>query len=256
MINFKKGFIVQDCDKVEPLKEIQLCLSELIQKHFEFKNNDPLISLNQVHKLSPHLKEVEINDKRMKLIHDFNNLIDCGKLIFSAFQKTITNLLGPDILVQKNSNVVIQMPNDPNPSELHRDAPGNSPYEIVMWVPMVDCFKTKAMYLLNHQLTSKLYDKLLRDNDWESFEKEAMSKSEIVPVKFGQALIFSTTVLHGSYINKENETRISLNTRYKNIFSPSGLKNQLQFFKKLKTSDLLEIGSELQLKKIEILNNN
>ena len=67
----------------------------------------------------------------MKLIHDFNNMIDCGKLIFSAFEKTITNLLGPDILVQKNSNVVIQMPNDPNPSELHRDAPCNSPYEIV-----------------------------------------------------------------------------------------------------------------------------
>ena len=93
-----------------------------------------------------------------------------------------------------------------------------------------DCFKTKAMYLLNHQSTSKLYDKLLKDNDWESFEKEVASKSEIVPVKFGQALIFSTTVLHGSYINKENETRISLNTRYKNIFSPSGLKKSITIF--------------------------
>mgnify|MGYP001406378839 CR=1 FL=1 len=255
MIDFKKGFIVKDCEKIEPLKEIQLCLSELIQKHFEYKNDDPFISLNQVHKLSPSLTEAEINDKRVQLIHDFNNMIECGELIFSAFENTITNFLGPDILVQKNSNVVIQMPDDPNPSELHRDAPSNSPYEIVVWIPMVDCFKTKAMYLLDHQATSALYDKLLNDNNWEAFEKDAVSMSKIIPVKFGQALFFSTTILHGSHINKENETRISLNTRYKNIFSPSGLKNQLQFFKKLKTSDLIEIGSELELKKNELKEN-
>ena len=35
MIDFKKGFIVKDCEKIEPLKEIQLCLSKLIQKHFD-----------------------------------------------------------------------------------------------------------------------------------------------------------------------------------------------------------------------------
>ena len=253
MIDFKKGFIIQNCDKIEPLNEIQICLSNLIQKHFNFTNKDPFASLNQIHKFAPNLNEVEINQKRVNLINDFNDQIECGELVFSAFENTITELLGPDILVQKKSNIVIQMPFDPNPSELHRDAPGNSPYEIVMWIPMVDCFKTKAMYILEHDKTSKLYDQLIESNDWESFEKEAIEKSNLVPVKFGEALIFSTTVLHGSHINKEAETRVSLNIRFKNIFSPSGLKNQYEFFKKLKASDLLEIGSELQLKRIKAM---
>lgn len=256
MTDFKNGFIIQNCEKIEPLNEIQNCLSNLIQKYFNFKHEDPFTALNQIHKFAPNLKESEINDKRVNLINDFNKEIDCGELIFSAFESTITSILGPDILVQKKSNIVIQMPNDPNPSELHRDAPSNSPYEIVMWVPMVDCFKTKAMYVLDHQHTSHLYDKLLQDQNWDFFEKEAIENAKLIPVKYGQALIFSTTVLHGSHINKESETRVSLNTRFKNIFSPSGLKNQFQFFKKLKASDLLEIGSEFQLKKIKLEEQN
>ena len=46
MIDFKKGFVIQNCDKIEPLNEIQFCLSNLIQKYFNFKNKDPFTSLN------------------------------------------------------------------------------------------------------------------------------------------------------------------------------------------------------------------
>jgi sporadic carbohydrate cluster 2OG-Fe(II) oxygenase len=251
MIDFKKGYIIKKCDNIEPLKEIQNYLCKLLHKHFDFYHDDPFTSLNQLHKFAPNLNATQINEKRVGLIEDFNNEIDCSEMIFSAFETIITQFLGPDILAQKKSNVVIQMPNDPNPSEIHRDAPSHSPYEIVLWVPMVDCFKTKAMHVLDHQKSNVLYDFLAKNDDWANFEKEATAQSEYVPVNFGEALVFSTTVLHGSHINKENETRVSLNLRYKNIFSPSGLKNQLQYFKVLKTSDLLKIGSELQFKKID-----
>ena len=75
-----------------------------------------------------------------------------------------------------------------------------------------------------------------------------MQLSKHINVKVNQGLIFSAAVLHGSNINQENETRISLNIRFKSLFSPSGLKNQMQYFKLLQVSDLVKIGADLEAK--------
>ena len=89
-----------------------------------------------------------------------------------------------------------------------------------------------------------------------SYLKILRKNSKEIPVKYGEGLFFSTAILHGSNINKEKETRFSLNIRFKNIFSPSGLKNQLQFFNKLQVSDLTEIGSNIEFQKSKFLNQN
>ena len=112
------------------------------------------------------------------------------------------------------------------------------------------------MYVVDYKSTKKLYEDLDKHKDWELFEKDSIQNATELPVKFGEALFFSTAILHGSNINKENETRFSLNIRFKNIFSPSGLKNQLQFFKKLNISKLVKIGSSIELKKSKFLNQN
>ena len=52
--------------------------------------------------------------------------------------------------MQKKINLSIQLPND-NSSllDVHADVwSGDSPYEAVIWMPLVDCFKTKSMYIL------------------------------------------------------------------------------------------------------------
>ena len=102
------------------------------------------------------------------------------------------------------------------------------------------------MYMVEYQKTKKLYKSLKQHQDWGKFEHDAIKQSVQPSVKFGEALIFSTTVLHGSTINKECETRVSLNVRYKNMFSPSGLKNQLQFFRVLKESKITALGADLE----------
>ena len=50
------------------------------------------------------------------------------------------------------------------------------------------------------------------------------------------------------YINKEKETRISLNVRFKNLFSPTGLKNQLQYYRPLNISNITKFGAEIDSK--------
>jgi sporadic carbohydrate cluster 2OG-Fe(II) oxygenase len=256
MYDIKNGFFVKKSKNIEPLNIIKTEVFDLIKEIFHCKSENINDGLNNFHNLIKDVNDAEFNEKRVLLIQKLNKKINIGELLFKSFEDVILNLLGPDILIQKNCNVVIQRPNDPNPSELHRDAPGNSPYEIVLWIPLVDCYKTKAMYVVDYETTQKLYEDLEKSNDWKLFEKLSIEKSNEISVKFGEALFFSTAILHGSNINKEEETRFSLNIRFKNIFSPSGLKNQLQFFKKLTVSDLVTIGSSLELKKARFLNKN
>lgn len=256
MFDLDKGYFIQKSLKIETLNIIRNEIYELIKNIFQYDYPDIDYGLNNFHNLTKKINDIEFNEKRILLINQLNEKLDIGQLIFDSFKDTVFNLLGPDILIQKKCNLVIQKPNDPNPSELHRDAPTNSPYEIVLWLPLVDCYKTKSMYVVDYKSTKKLYEDLDKHKDWELFEKDSIQNATELPVKFGEALFFSTAILHGSNINKENETRFSLNIRFKNIFSPSGLKNQLQFFKKLNISKLVKIGSSIELKKSKFLNQN
>ena len=49
-----------------------------------------------------------------------------------------------DIIVQKNVNLAIQMPNDTSRPLFHKDTPLSSKYEVVLWIPLVDCSKSIA----------------------------------------------------------------------------------------------------------------
>ena len=246
-MDFSNGYKIVDAENASYLDELRNQIFELTKIQYDFEHDNPEFGFNKLHKLAKSMTETEFNEKRVRLIESINNEVDCGELIFNSFQNQIRGLLGNDILVQKNCNLVLQMPNDPNPSEIHRDAPANSCYELVVWVPLVDCFNTKAMYILNHQDTKAVYNSFTGTEDWSTFEKQALSLSQRPAVNFGQALMFSTAVLHGSEINQEQETRVSLNIRFKNIFSPAGLKNQYQFFKQLTISDFTKIGADLEL---------
>jgi sporadic carbohydrate cluster 2OG-Fe(II) oxygenase len=160
-----------------------------------------------------------------------------NRRIFAAFHSKLTSLVGQDVLAQRVPNVVLQPPNHPTPTELHRDAPANSPYEIVVWLPLVDCHHSKSMYILNRESTRaalELYR--LNPNDAEAFEGLLDARAELVDVPYGSALLFWSALFHGSQINTESETRVSLNTRYKHLFAPLGMKihsGTSRFFRRL-----------------------
>jgi len=244
--NLENGFIIVDAENFGALTKLQSQIYALTKKIFQIEEPNPSVGFNNFHKLI-NISDAELNSKRLELIKEISSKCNASELIFEAFEKQITFLLGADILAQKSTNLVLQPPGDGNPSELHRDAPANSPYEIVVWVPLVNCYKTKAMYILDSN-NSKKAIKFLDDNinKWDEFEKLAKSLSINKNINFGQALIFFTGCLHGSEVNSESETRVSLNIRYKNLFSPSGLKNSLQFFSPIRISSLTKLASTFE----------
>ena len=255
MISFEdatlnNGYGIFESKNKEVLLKLRLEIYNILKSTFNLNQLDPEMGLNYLHETLKNIDPLDLNRLRMDAISQISDRVNFCELIFLAFEDVIRNLLGPDLLVQKTCNLVIQMPNDPNPSELHRDAPANSPYEIVVWIPLVDCYESKGMYMLSFTDSAKALESLSElSSDWSEFEKKCRLSSVSPPVKFGQSLIFNTACLHGSDINTEKETRVSINVRFKGLFSPGGLKNQLQFFKVLRISEITAYG--MAFEKIE-----
>ena len=144
MIDLHNGYFVKECERIKSLNSLRFQVFNLIRKEFDIESDDAENVLNHFHEYVYGMSDTDFNEKRMLLMKNINENINFKELIFDSFKDTILGLLGPDLLVQKNCNIVIQRPNDNNPSELHRDAPSHSSYELVIWIPLVDCFGTKA----------------------------------------------------------------------------------------------------------------
>ena len=64
-------------------------------------------------------------------------------------------------------------------------------------------------------------------------------------LNFGECLIFSPTLFHGNMLNKTNKTRISINCRFKNLFSHeanNGERRLGSFYRVLNLSPVTKLG--------------
>jgi len=141
-------------------------------------------------------------------------------------------------------NLVIQRPKDQDNSELHRDFPSNSGFELVIWLPLVDCSTSMSLYLVDRKESSGIA-KALKDtdgSDWQTVKDRVESNPPFVEVKFGECLIFLTPLFHGSKVHYENSTRFSFNFRMKPLFAPSGLKDPYSFWEIFSTSEFTKLA--------------
>ena len=102
----------------------------------------------------------ELNDFRLKVIQSMNALKDFRFHYFQVARPYLETIVGNELSMQLRVNLSIQFPWD-NSSLLpvHSDTwSGDSPYEIVVWLPIVDCYKTKSMYLLPPIASKKLIE--------------------------------------------------------------------------------------------------
>ena len=126
--------------------------------------------------------------------------------------------------MQLRVSLSIQLPQDDSSLlPVHADTwTGVSPFETVVWLPLVYCYKTKSMFILppqKNEILSKLFsDKKVKKSEdiYKTIEKDLIW----LDVKYGQVVIFDHSLPHGNIINKENETRWSMNCRFKSIFTP------------------------------------
>ncbi len=238
LLTFEKEFYTRGFSKISLLeghKKTFDILKKKIKTKFRkkfFKNN-----FENFHK---NISDKEINKIRMNVINYINTIKGLNENIYLSIKPFIDTLLGPDIIAQKSMNLGIQMPLDDSRALFHKDTPLSSNYEIVVWLPLVNCTKSMCMLLIDRKNHDKA-DKLLDGKDIDRFDKFAKKYGVLEEVKYGEALIFNTNNYHYIPLNKTDKTRWAINTRYKNLFTPYGERNLLDYYEILKLSPLTKI---------------
>ena len=242
----KKGYVIGKVENKESLIYISNLIKKASLKLKRFKNKKK-IDLNKFHKTN-FLND--LNKERVSIINKVNKDRYLRLNYLKLARENLYTLAGNELMMQKNINLSIQVPNDINSLlPVHSDVwSGDSPYEINLWVPLVDCFKTKSMYILKkkHNLNFFLKMKKGRYRSSKEIFNLIKNKVEFINIKYGEFLIFDQTLPHGNITNVEKETRWSMNCRFKSIFSPYGDKKIGEFFTPITTRATTVIGQNFK----------
>ena len=136
--------------------------------------------------------------------------------------------------MQLKVNLSIQLPEDDSSLlPIHADTwSGDSPFEVVVWIPLVDCYKTKSMYILpasKYPIIEENF-KSMSDANTDDLFSSIEEDLKFLEIKYGEVLIFNQALPHGNRVNLENESRWSMNCRFKAVFTPYGDKKIGEFF--------------------------
>ena len=172
---------------------------------------------------------------------------------FNIAREALYILAGNELMMQKNINLSIQFPGDDSSLlPLHADTwSGDSPFETVVWIPLVDCYHTKAMYILPPIASKELDKQFIKSAGKNSNDlyQSIQDKVKWLKVDYGEVLIFDQALPHGNLINKESETRWSMNCRFKAIFTPYGDKKIGEFFEPITLRAASKNGMSYKLPK-------
>ena len=141
----EKGYVIRTVNNLDSLKWITNYFREKIKK--KIKRNISGDCFNEIHN---YVRLKNLNNFRLGIINDINKSKTFKKHYYNVASEYLNILVGNELSMQKSINLSIQMPNDKSSLlDLHADTwSGDSPYEVVVWLPLVDCFKTKSMYIL------------------------------------------------------------------------------------------------------------
>ncbi len=170
-----------------------------------------------------HIEGARLNDLRLAVIEGINAEAWLRPAYFAVARQALAAIVGNELAMQRRLNLSIQLPDDDSSLlPVHTDAwAGNSPFEVVLWLPLVDCRATKSMFLLPPGPDAAMQPRL---GDFAGKGAEdlfrAIEADVVWPeVPFGSFLLFAQTLMHGNRINREPTTRWSLNGRFKSVTS-------------------------------------
>ncbi len=226
-----KGYLIKDIKNIKSLEWISQEYKKIIKSILSISiNNDDQEIFNKIHK---YVKIKDINKFRLEVYNKINKNNKFKHHYYNVAKEYLDILVGNELAIQSRINLSIQIPNDYSSLlPLHADTwSGVSPYEIVVWLPLVDCYKTKSMYFYDSKKLN-LLKKIFKGKDLspQKIFNKIKNKVKWLNVNYGQVLIFDQSIPHGNIINKEKETRWSMNCRFKGIFTPYADKKLGEYF--------------------------
>ena len=144
----ENGYIIQPVADIEALEWMRNKFVEIVSEYLGITDiKEPEKLLNYIHE---NVEVKELNQFRLKVIRSFNSASEFREMYYRVARPYLEILVGNELAMQLRVNLSIQFPNDDSSLlPVHADTwSGDSPYEVVVWLPIVNCYGTKAMYLL------------------------------------------------------------------------------------------------------------
>lgn len=246
------GYIIRPAADRDALEWIRKQFLNLIQKSLGLEiGSDVDKILNSIHLKVPQEK---LNSFRLEMIRGLNSIDGFRERYYRVAKPYLETLVGNELAMQLRVNLSIQCPDDESSLlSVHSDTwNGDSPFEVVVWLPLVDCFGTKAMYILGPKEAADLSENFTSRAGQSGEDLYQSIKNEVkwLNVKFGEVLVFDQGLPHGNRVNAEGETRWSMNCRFKGVFTPYGDKKLGEFFEPITLKPISRIGMNYQLPKL------
>jgi|TARA_Y100000748_G_scaffold300228_1_gene298368 sporadic carbohydrate cluster 2OG-Fe(II) oxygenase len=249
----KNGYIIEKIQNLKKFYEIEKLVINLLKKEIKnFKKYSNQFILNNAHKF---IRKDMLNQIRLKIINYLNSKNEFIKNYYFLSKPYLDILVGNELSMQKRINLSVQFPKD-NSSllALHSDVwSGDSPFEIVVWLPLVNCHGTKSMYILPPKKYKK-FEKIFENknnNDSEKIYKKIKKDLKWIKINYGEILIFNQCLPHGNIVNQSNETRWTFNCRFKGLFTPYNDKKIAEFFQPITMKPVSQIGLDYKLPKLK-----
>ena len=234
----EQGYVIRpvaDKDALDKIKKF--ALGKLFDK-----------DLNQAHEI---VSIDKLNAFRLDVIRQINEQPWMREAYYQIAKPYLDALVGNELAMQLRVNLSIQMPGDESSLlPVHADTwSGDSPYEVVVWLPLVDCYDTKSMYFLPPKAANSLSDnfKLHAQGDSDQLFNAIEGDVNWMKIDYGEVLVFNQIYPHGNRVNKESETRWSMNCRFKSLFSPYKDKKIGEFFEPITMRPVTKVSMNYKL---------
>ena len=241
----ESGFVVRDVEDISSFEKLQNKVVQAANSYLCAPAPGSSASfLNMIHE---QVTPSTINDLRLHILATLSQDDTVRALYYSLAKDCLAALVGNELAMQIRINLSVQLPGDSSSLlPVHADTwSGDSPFEVVVWVPLVDCFDTKSMYLLppaKLELVDEFFKEKSKLESSEDLFREIEREVVWINAKEGQFVLFNQSLPHGNRVNQEVETRWSMNCRFKSVFSPYQDKKLGEFFEPITLRPASRVG--------------
>jgi sporadic carbohydrate cluster 2OG-Fe(II) oxygenase len=210
--------------------------------------DDPGRFLNDIHR---SVDVDRLNDLRLATIRAFNADSRTRPAYYALARRALAAVVGNELAMQRRVNLSIQLPDDTSSLlPLHADVwSGDAPSEVVLWIPFVDCYASKSMYIVEKAFDDATQARLtdFAGQSAEDLYRAVEPHATFLNVPYGSFLLFTQNLMHGNRINRETETRWSANCRFKGLLTPYADKRLGEFFEPITMRPATRLGLSYRL---------
>ncbi|MBV8408172.1 MAG: hypothetical protein JOY64_11115 [Alphaproteobacteria bacterium] len=245
----RDGYVVIPAESRADLDRIRDLLADVTAAYLKLpRPQDKGAFLDHIHE---KVDVRRLNDLRLAVIREMNEEPWTRVSYFNTARRALEVLVGNELAMQLRINLSIQLPDDDSSLlPVHADVwSGDSPYEVVLWVPYVHVYGTKTMYILPRETDGGYQERMgeLKLKSAEELYRTIEPDLTWLDIPYGQVLLFTQNVMHGNVVNHEPETRWSTNCRFKSVFSPYHDKKLGEFFEPILVRPATAIGASYRL---------